>query len=64
MKISRIKVSVKVRNSQATMAVKSEGVVARVRMKGPLLVEFVVAMLEWACGGNMGREYHSGLCRS
>jgi len=40
-----MKGSVKVRNSQAMMAVKSEGVVARVRMKGPLLVEGVVVAM-------------------
>jgi len=52
MKMSRMKGSVKVRNSQAMMAVKSEGVVARVRMKGPPLVMaggVVVAMFLTLC---------------
>jgi hypothetical protein len=45
MKTSRMKGSVKVRNSQVIMAVKSVGVVARERMKG-LLVGGVVAIVE------------------
>ena len=45
-KTSRRKVSVKVWNSQAMIASKSEGVVARERMKGLLLlVGVVVAMV-------------------
>lgn len=45
MKRSRIKGSVKVLNSQATMRSKSEGVVARERMKVPL-GGFVVAIFD------------------